>query len=82
LRVPSLARIGIADRLSIFDDVGEHLDFWVFLWSNVRNALALDDDHLLARQPVGLAVEQLPRVNDDRPLTFGCKTRSAEADPE
>jgi hypothetical protein len=48
--------------------------------SNLRYALALNNDDLVGHEPVGLAVEQLPGVNHHYLLTFTCQTRAAESE--
>ena len=49
---------------------------------HLGDAIALNNDHLFAQQPVGLAVEQLPGVNHHRLLRLSPQTRSAEPERE
>jgi hypothetical protein len=50
--------------------------------SHLGDAITLDDDHLVARQAVRLAVEQLPGVNHHCFLTFNSQTRPSESERE
>ena len=49
---------------------------------HLDDALALNHDHLIARQPVGLTIEQLRSVNYHYLLTLSSEPRSTESECE
>jgi hypothetical protein len=49
---------------------------------DIVDAIALNDDDLLAHQPGGVAVEHLPGMNHHGHLTLGREARSAESERE